>query len=593
MESGEKADFSEILAREPAWMQKPFAERFIRDLPFIFLFVFLFLLYGYFLAHKIDLTTADLGRHIKNGEILLVGAADTRRFEDADKRGFILPSILTSNFYSYTHPQFPVTNHHWGSGVLFYVIWRFFGFLGVHLFFIALSLATLFVFLLSAKERAGWGNAGVAALLAIPLLAERTEIRPEAFSYLFSGLFFLILSHRNIVFAYDRKQILYSEKRLWLLPVLQIVWVNMHIYFLLGPLIIGAFLLEDLIRYARRNSATSPRTIEDRGTFTKKRLKTLGLLFFLTAGATFISPFGYRAITEAATLFQNFGYRLAENQSVWFLERLGMSNPNFLVFKIALAALVLSYVWILIKKRPSFSSARFFVMLGMTILALFAVRNFALFGFFLIPVLAGNISGFLPENIPQRRLASIAAGLACAAFILAVSFGVPRFFPYWRGFGFGIEDGNSASADFIREQEISGPIFNNYDIGGYLIFYLFPSGPEEILQSKISTGKRVFVDNRPEAYPSAFFQETYIPMQETDEAWSRELRRYDFNAIVFSYRDITPWAQKFLVTRIKDTGWAPVFADSKVLVFLRRAEENKAVISRFELPKEMFRVSDH
>ena len=43
----------------------------------------------------------------------------------------------------------------------------------------------------------------------------------------------------------------------------------------------------------------------------------------------------------------------------------------------------------------------------------------------------------------------------------------------------------NASADFFKTENIKGSIFNNYDIGGYLIFNLFPN-------------QKLFVDNRPE-----------------------------------------------------------------------------------------------
>ncbi|MBU1137121.1 hypothetical protein KKD72_02015, partial [Patescibacteria group bacterium] len=47
--------------------------------------------YGLFFVHKIDLTTADLGRHIANGRLILSGQFD----------------VLKTNFYSYTEPNFP------------------------------------------------------------------------------------------------------------------------------------------------------------------------------------------------------------------------------------------------------------------------------------------------------------------------------------------------------------------------------------------------------------------------------------------------------------------------------------------------------
>ncbi len=79
-------------------------------------------------------------------------------------------------------------------------------------------------------------------------------------------------------------------------------------------------------------------------------------------------------------------------------------------------------------------------------------------------------------------------------------------------------------------------------------------------------------------------------MQEDTEQWRGALSRYDFNAIVFSHRDMTPWGQAFLSKRIGDPEWAPVFADSKVLVLLRRTGENEATIRKFELPREMFTI---
>jgi len=49
----------------------------------------LFFTYGIFLVHKINLVTADLGRHLRNGEFL-----------------FQNPSLLFRNFYSHTYLNF-------------------------------------------------------------------------------------------------------------------------------------------------------------------------------------------------------------------------------------------------------------------------------------------------------------------------------------------------------------------------------------------------------------------------------------------------------------------------------------------------------
>jgi hypothetical protein len=52
--------------------------------------------------------------------------------------------------------------------------------------------------------------------------------------------------------------------------------------------------------------------------------------------------------------------------------------------------------------------------------------------------------------------------------------------------------------------------------------------------------------------------------------------------------DYTPWAQNFLIHRVKDPLWAPVFVDNKTILFLQRNEENKEIIKKYEIPKEVF-----
>ena len=133
------------------------------------------------------------------------------------------------------------------------------------------------------------------------------------------------------------------------------------------------------------------------------------------------------------------------------------------------------------------------------------------------------------------------------------------------------------SIEFFKQEKISGPIFNNYDIGGFLIFHLFDK-------------ERVYVDNRPEAYPEEFFTEEYIPMQQNTEIWKEKNKEYGFNTIFFSHRDATPWGQQFLVEKIQDENWAPVFADSYSIIFLKRNTTNEEIIKKYEIPKENFGV---
>src|SRR5258708_5314670 len=167
--------------------------------------------YGLFLAQKIDLTTADLGRHIQNGNIILHGSA-TDFFQ-----------VLHTNFYSYTNPDFAFVNHHWGSGVIFYLIHQFSGFTGLSIFYILLGAATLWWFFDIARRESNIVLAAALASFLIPLMASRAEVRPEMFTYFFSGLFFWVL------WRFEKKQI--DGRWLFMLPAFMLLWVNLHIGF--------------------------------------------------------------------------------------------------------------------------------------------------------------------------------------------------------------------------------------------------------------------------------------------------------------------------------------------------------------------------
>jgi hypothetical protein len=133
-------------------------------------------------------------------------------------------------------------------------------------------------------------------------------------------------------------------------------------------------------------------------------------------------------------------------------------------------------------------------------------------------------------------------------------------------------------ADFIKDNRLMGPIFNNYDIGGYLIFRLYPQ-------------EKVFVDNRPEAYPAEFFEQVYKPMQNNPQKFKEVSEKYNFNLVYFYRYDLTEWAQKFLVDLISNQDWVPVYVDEATIIFVKNDPKNKEVIDKYRLPEEMFNVT--
>lgn len=495
---------------------------------------------GFFLFQKIDLVTADLGRFIQNGQQIFAGHWQ---------------AVLQSNFYSYTFPHYPFLNHHWGTGMIFFFFYQMGGFICLHLWIVLLILLTFLLLFKIAKKEGGFVVATLLSLLLIPLMTYRKEIRPEIFSCFLSALFFYLL------WAWKSGKI--SAKWLWWLPFLEIIWVNLHIYFFLGVAIVGAFFLEKTIFYWKNG---------------KESLKSLGLVLGVTCLATMINPFGWKGVVHPFNVYHNYGYQVLEEQSVWFLENLDIHNPSFFLFKVVLILVGVSFLGIGLKKRDQFPLVNLFLISGFAFMACWSIRNISLFAFISLPILAQNIRIIWP----RFGFDSLRQKIFC---FCGASFLIFFVFILYRGFfslnnnslGLGLIKDQDKAMLFFKENDLVGPIFNNYDIGGYLIYYLFPQ-------------ERVFVDNRPETYPQDFFQNSYIPMQENEVVWLEKSEAYAFNTIIFYWHDATPWGQQFLINRVQDNNWVPVFIDERIIIFLKKNKLNEEIIKKFEISKEVFQI---
>ena len=83
------------------------------------------------------------------------------------------------------------------------------------------------------------------------------------------------------------------------------------------------------------------------------------------------------------------------------------------------------------------------------------------------------------------------------------------------GIGIGVEDNADRAIRFFNKNDLKGPIYNNYNIGNYVEYRLYPS-------------EKVFVDGRPEGYPKEFFEKEYYPAETPTS-----LRVLSFNFSIF------------------------------------------------------------
>ncbi len=507
----------------------------------IFITVLLLSVYGFYLAHQVDLTVGDLGRHLKNGQLF-----------------FETGLVPKTNLYSYAYPDYPFINHHWGSGVLFYGIQQLAGFSGLSIAFIVMSVATLLVFLNLATKYSSFALAAPIAVIVLPVLITRYEVRPELFSYLFCGLFLQIL------WGYKSGKL--SLRWLFLLPILEIFWVNLHIYFFIGVVLIAVYLFELLVVLVTHNS---PQNI-------REHVKGLAVILLLTILATCLNPSGISGAIYPFLILNEYGAPTVENYSVLAVLREGYVFLPLIYFGIVFGLVCLSWLYALTRNRSSFSLGNFLLSVFFFAMAWSAIRNFALSAYFALPIAAVNLKSLLDE--PGKASSSpsilkVSAVLAAIAFVLVIL--KPAYFVSSnRGrIGIGLEETNDAASDFFVKQNMQGPIFNNFDVGAYIIYHLFPA-------------QRVFIDNRPEAYPVSFFQDVYLPVQLDEAKWNSLSNKYGFNVIFFNHHDHSVWGGQFIVRRVLDPTWAPVYLDKDIIILARRDGPNRSVVARYEIPKE-------
>ena len=491
---------------------------------FFFSLIFLFAVSIFF--HSDSAITQDLGRHLTLGKII---------WQEKE--------IPTTNLFSYTYPDYPFTNHHWGSEVIFYLFDNYFSVNGL--------IQRDFV-----KERLANIEQGISytefsyALLFLVILYKEKEKK-----------FILFSSPGRSPFGHLPGGIKALLNGLWFLPVLQILWINLHISFVYGLAIYFMFLIDRLL---------------------SRKIK---MKYFILGGClllvSLVNPFGWKGVIYPLTIFQNYGYSIVENQSPFFLEKL-MTIPTILYFKI-IAFLFLLVTPLLLKKKYFFAVLSVFFFGGLSI---FAIRNFPFFALTLtFPLALGftymrekfMINSKLIKNIPRLKpllYLSIAGFFLWEIFFLVSNKYYQANYSLLR-FGFGQVTGLKNTVDFFLKNKLSGPIFNNFDTGSYLIYRLYPT-------------ERVFVDGRPEGYPASFFQKTYIPMQEKKEVWDTVSEKYKFQTIIFSHTDMTPWARQFLSRMVVDTLWQLIYFDDYGVVFVKKdylEEKDQLGISLEELRK--------
>ena len=223
------------------------------------------------------------------------------------------------------------------------------------------------------------------------------------------------------------------------------------------------------------------------------------------------------------------------------------------------AALVLVLSWR--KVRP----AHWILFAAFAGASLTAFRNTPLIGF-LAPVL---IAAYFPFRV------KVPGGLAWAPPILALAAAAAGFaqgrFLQLRVAAWTIPAG---AADYLLEHHITGPMFNTYEQGGYLIWGVWPQ--ERVFIDGRALSETVYRDyNRILFNAGSYADQVAGPREEL-------LNRYGVQVVVMNTIDYVSGALYPLAIALANpisTEWELVYDDSQAVVFLRRPPPGIPVLS--------------
>ena len=533
-----------------------------------------FLLITCFFFNKVF--TSDYGIHLSIGKHIV------ETMKVPDKEFLVYPALNdTMNFEEI------------GFQVILYLVYSMVGTSGVSVFvwFIA---ATTFLFLYKSL-RAREVNPYI-ALFTLMIFAVsfriRLQPRPEIFSYLFCS--FLIYACSVFYYKGNRK-IIYS------FPFLFLLWANIHPSTLAGLGIVGAFGTQSLlIAYRERKNREVIKNI---------LLIPLGI-FILSFLATLMSKHGFESVitpirlVTSATITQNIS------------EMISLKNtPYYRYFKyiVLLAAVSCSLGLISFRlKIHDILMAFYGLKVGFQV-----ARAMAFMSIFTIPLVACSFDGAIKrireyidrqqENAleeksereekgkgskktksKKRKDADVApkpappgswSYIRVALLVLWV-----LFFTATAGGGYYIHMGmhdqleqgigltehkfSLKSAEFLRNLDIKGNMFNFFDLGGFIDWQLSPK-------------KLAFIDGR----GGKQFTEHQLVTGASEEI-ENIFEKYNITYVVTKAADSSGLIIPFIGYLTNSPQWELVFADGLTVIYMKNIPDNAEIISKYKIPKQ-------
>lgn len=433
--------------------------------------------------------------------------------------------FLTWDIYSYTMPGAPAPTQEWGAEVLVALVFRLAGWSGLVLFadlMLALTVAYVARFLLRRLEPL---YAVTLACLAAAMLLGMLAPRPHTIVWPITALWVATL----VESAEARR-----SPPWWMLGVM-CLWANLHGSFILGLALIGPLALEALIAARRTLSHAQYRKLVERWA-----------LFAVAAVlCVLLNPVGYHALL--------FPFHMLGMKSL--LAILGeWRSPDFEQPQ-ALAVWLMGLLVLALSGRLKLPWIRGAVLLGLLYMSLQHQRNISLLGLISPFILAGPLAAQSAvagpdDNVLDRTFRALARPASWSTVLIVGIGSIAMAATILRGAD--LEPARFApvrAVDALLESGSHGPVLNDYNFGGYLIFRGIP----------------VYVDGRGDMYGGKFVSDTFDIVNLVRPGFEELLEKQHIQSTLLS----VDTAAVRLLDRLP--GWTRLYSDDVAVVHVRNA----------------------
>ncbi|HKN16431.1 MAG TPA: tetratricopeptide repeat protein [Candidatus Sulfotelmatobacter sp.] len=472
------------------------------------------------------------------------------------------------------------------AGVLLYGVFSAWGHAGLS-WFCTLGLVAMVACLLRSPSRKESGIAAGLAIIAVPGLAQRATPRADLFTTLFFAVFLVRLwrFHRSGAVVPDSQgEPCPGPSRLWILPLLMLLWVNLHPGFIAGLGVLSAYLLIeglDLLFLSRR-----PAVLE--------RLKQAGPPLAATVVATLFNPYGLRIFKASLRLAG-----LPRSS----LPGTGPDVVELLTVRLTLPSLAQALDW-----RDPLSSYWWLAFVAVVVIALALWRR--QFGAVLLMAAALYVSiqhlryqalfacvvvvvgsTILAEGLQEKKQSEakfvakwsgilrvmpvIAASLLCLLTCVRIADLASNRFYHMFSFEMRFGTGESwwfpeRAAAFIQREHLPGNIFHPYNLGGFAAWRLGPTYGD-------------FIDGRGVSSTVWAEQKNLLSSSLDSPVWEAESDRRNLNVVFLPLGRSYGIETQVLLSLCQSRQWRPVYLDEVSIVLLRNRHENQPWIDKYEV----------